>query len=218
MPPHELLLVTSFAMCPADARPPVAVLTALIVCVSPTRGGNPAFRGVVPGTDFALSTYGKIHPIASSPHTAPSAGWPGFSPTHLHGPHLSPRLPDPTSDQLLPCSEPLAALRCPHLLSATLPLPPPAPGPGPVTSGSADRPRAFPAGPPAQRPLGPALSYHLLKTYSYFKASGSPPSWTELGAPDQPDLPRIMVSISDLLPDLGSVTFLPKASVSLARD
>lgn len=73
---------------------------------------------------------------------------------------------------------------------------------------------AFLAGPPAQRPLGPALSHHLLKSYSYLKTCSLPPSWTELGPRVGQACVRITASTTYLLPDLGQVTIPLRTSLS----
>lgn len=111
--------------------------------------------------------YGKIHLTQHGPHTAALAGWPG-RPRSFLSPEASARLPDPLSGG--------ASLPRPSRLLSHGPL---VPWPARDVP-SPEMPRAFPAGPPAQRPLGPA-GRHLLRSYSHSQAAGGLPPWTELG-------------------------------------
>ena len=174
---------------------------------------------VVSDTVFSLSTYGKIHLISRSLHTATLAGWPGAShlptttcpsPQLRAAPRIPPpprpspgaRLPDPTSERLLPCPRP----------SQRPPTAPLVPWPGPVTCGSPDMPPAFLAGPPARRPLGLAPGRHLLRSFSYFTASGF---LDRSGGGGRPGLVWVLASTTDMLPGLGQAACPLTASVSL---
>lgn len=132
-PPHEVIVVTSAATRLAYTRPPAAVFTGIIICVSPKRGGDPAFCGVFLALSLLLARMEKFTPLHTLCTQLPWQGGWRFSPTRLHSPHLSPWLPDPPSDQLLPWSKPLMHF---IVLTSSQPLsllPPLVPWPGSVT-------------------------------------------------------------------------------------